>query len=73
MIRIEDDYCHAERRLHDARLDLEAQQQAWKRAEQVREEIRKEIQSLRAKAEYYRQLSEQATQQADNLQRMANL
>jgi len=54
MIRIEDDYCHAERRLHDARLDLEAHQQAEKR---VWEQIRKEIEELRAQAEYYRQLS----------------
>jgi len=70
MIRIEDDYCHAERRLHDTRLDLEAHQLVEKR---VWEQIRKQIEELRAQAEYYRQLSEQAQQQADNLQRMADL
>jgi hypothetical protein len=42
------------------------------RAQQVREEILKEVAALKARADYYQALAEQAATQANNLERCLN-
>jgi hypothetical protein len=66
-LRIMDEYDRVGRKLHDAEMDQLALNL---RREQVRNEIRKEIETLRAKADYYNSLAEQAHCQANNLERM---